>query len=161
MVMSTDFYDTMTPNWSITMAKQYNKDIMTEEEEKYYKGFNKVDNNPKTQVALSKPRISDVPPVALFALGAAMTDGASKYGRYNYRDTSATASVFYDAIQRHLNDWYNGENYAHDSKVHHLGHIMASCAILIDAELHGTFIDDRDTRKSESISRNKTWIKND
>jgi hypothetical protein len=120
-----------------------------------------IDNNPKTLVALSKPRLSDVPPVALFALGAAMSDGASKYGRYNYRDTSATASIFYDAIVRHLADWYNGEDYADDSKVHHLGHIMASCAILMDSELHGTFKDDRDKRKSTSISRNKTWIKND
>jgi len=119
-----------------------------------------VDNNPKTLVALSKPRLSDVPPVALFALGAAMSDGASKYGRFNYRDTSVTSSVFYDAIARHLVDWYNGEDYAHDSHVHHLGHIMASCAILLDGELHGTLNDDRDMRKPESIARNPTWKSN-
>jgi hypothetical protein len=153
-----DFYDLMTPHWSNEMAKQYNIEA---DEEEYYKSMQVTDNNPKTLVALDKPRISDVPPVALFAMGAAMSDGASKYGRYNYRDTSATASVFYDAIQRHLNDWYNGEDYADDSKVHHLGHIMASCAILMDSELHGTFKDDRDKRKPTSISRNKTWIKND
>jgi hypothetical protein len=136
-----------------------------EELEFFYKGEriilaqSPVDNNPKTLVALSKPKLSDVPPVALFALGAAMSDGASKYGRYNYRDTSATASVFYDAIQRHLVDWYNGEDFAHDSNVNHLGHIMASCAILLDAELNNSFVDDRDKRHPESIARNKTWMK--
>jgi len=104
------------------------------------------DNNPKTAVAATKPKLSDVPTVALFALGAAMSDGASKYGRYNYRDTNVTASVFYDAMMRHLTAWYNGEDHAPDSKVHHLGHIMASCAIALDAELHAKFNDDRDAR---------------
>jgi hypothetical protein len=117
-----------------------------------------VDNNPKTLAALKKARVSDVPPVALFALGAAMSDGADKYGRFNYRDTSATASVFYDAILRHLVDWYNGEDYAHDSKVHHLAHIMASCAILLDTMRNGNFNDDRDVRQPESIARNpQNW----
>jgi hypothetical protein len=116
-----------------------------------------IDNNLKTLAAISKPRLSDVPPVSLFALGAAMSDGANKYGRFNWRDTGTTASVFYDAMMRHLADWYNGEDFANDSKVNHLGHIMASCAILLDSELHGNFNDDRDKRKSDSISRNETW----
>jgi hypothetical protein len=113
-----------------------------------------ADNNPKTLAALSKPRLSDIPPVAMFAMGAAMSDGATKYGRYNWRDTSATASIFYDAISRHLIDWYNGEDYAHDSKIHHLGHIMASCAILLDSMRNGNFNDDRDKRDPSSIARN-------
>lgn len=117
-----------------------------------------VDGNLKTAAAQNKPRLSDVPPVALFALGAAMSDGKDKYGRYNWRETGTTASVFYDAIHRHLADWYNGEDYANDSGVNHLGHIMASCAILLDSELHGSMNDDRDKSKPDSISRNKTWM---
>jgi len=116
-----------------------------------------VDSNPKTLAALSKPKLSDVPPVALFGLGAAMSDGAVKYGRFNWRDTEASASVFYDAMMRHLADWYNGEDFADDSKIHHLAHLMASCAIVLDAELHGKLKDDRDKRKPNSISRNPTW----
>jgi hypothetical protein len=155
-----DFYDAMTPKWSNAMAKQYNIEA---DEEEYYKGFkgmdiNKlVDTNLKTAAAQGKPKLSDVPPVALFALGAAMSDGASKYGRYNWRETGTTASVFYDAMHRHLADWYNGEDFAHDSKVNHLAHIMASCAILLDSELHSSMNDDRDKSKSESIARNETW----
>jgi hypothetical protein len=41
---SNDFYDQMTPIWSNEMAKQYNKDVMTEEEENYFKGFNGMTN---------------------------------------------------------------------------------------------------------------------
>lgn len=42
--MSIDFYDVMAPVWSNAMAKQYNKDVMTEEEENYFKGFNGMTN---------------------------------------------------------------------------------------------------------------------
>jgi len=148
----------------ITDIKKYQDKIHQNENEDYFlnkAGRGLVDNNPKTRVASSKAKMSDIPPVALFALGAAMSDGAVKYGRYNWRDTASTASVFYDAINRHLADWYNGEDYADDSKINHLAHIMASCAILLDAQLHGNLNDDRDKRKSDSISRNPTWKKKD
>ena len=115
---------------------------------------NLPDSNLKTIAAQGKPRLSDVPPVSLFALGAAMSDGAGKYGRFNWRNTGTTASVFYDAMIRHLTDWYNGEDYAEDSKVSHLGHIMASCAILLDSTAHGILNDDRDKSKPDSVSRN-------
>jgi hypothetical protein len=128
----------------------------TQRNEKMLEAINKpVDSNLKTLAAIGKPKLSDVPPVSLFALGAAMSNGAEKYGRFNWRDTGTTASVFYDAIMRHLVDYYNGESYAHDSKVHHLAHIMASCAILLDSELHGNLNDDRAMKPS--VSRNPTW----
>jgi hypothetical protein len=148
MTADIDYYDQMARklNFSDSLAKQYNADA--NEDSKV------TDNNPKTLAALSKPRLSAVPPVGLFALGAAMSDGADKYGKFNWRDTSVTASVFYDAMMRHLVDWYNGEDYAHDSKINHLGHIMASCAIILDAMRNGNFRDDRDTRDIESIARN-------
>lgn len=104
------------------------------------------DANLKTQAAIGKPVVSSVPPIALLALGAAMQDGVNKYGRFNWRGTGVTATVFYDAIHRHLAAWYSGENYVPDSKVHHLAHIMASCAILLDAELHSVLNDDRDLK---------------
>ena len=118
-----------------------------------------VDNNKKTAVALNKPRISDVPPVAMFAMGAAMSDGAAKYGRYNWRDDGATVSVFVDAMTRHLLDYWNGEDFAHDSRVHHLAHLMAGGAILLDAALHGKLNDDRGLHKPEGISRLESYWK--
>jgi len=101
------------------------------------------DQNLKTAAARGKPTLSAVPPVAFFALGAAMQNGANKYGVGNYLQTGATASVFYDAMSRHLNQWYQGEDVDKDSGVHHLGHLMASCAILLACEREGVLNDDR------------------
>jgi hypothetical protein len=105
-----------------------------------------IDNNVKTAAAISKPRTSAVPPKAILALGAAMQDGANKYGLFNWRETSVSATVFYDAIMRHMLAWYSGEDDAPDSKQSHLAHIMANCAILLDAPDAGVFKDDRNKK---------------
>ena len=102
-----------------------------------------ADNNLKTAAAVKKPRISAVPPISLLAMGAAMQDGADKYGLFNWRDSAVTSTVFYDAIMRHLIAWYSGERNAPDSGVHHLAHVMAGCAIILDAEINGVLNDDR------------------
>ena len=117
-----------------------------------------ADNNVKTAAAAGKPTLSAVPPVAIIALGAAMQDGANKYGKFNWRTTAVTASVFYDALHRHLLDWYNGEDFAPDSKIHHLAHLMAGCAIILDAIAAGVFKDDRDKTYPKSVSRDCTNI---
>jgi len=117
-----------------------------------------ADNNVKTAAAVGKPQMSAVPPTALFALGAAMQNGADKYGKFNWRGTAVTASVFYDAMLRHLTAWYAGEDHAQDSKVHHLGHLMAGCAIILDAEAHKVFNDDRDLKHVIVPSKGQ-WIK--
>lgn len=101
------------------------------------------DNNVKTAAAVNKPKMSAVPTTALLQLGEAMQNGADKYGRFNWRSTTVSATVFYDAIQRHLLEWYEGIDRASDSNVHHLAHIMANCAIILDSEKYKVFSDDR------------------
>lgn len=121
------------------------------------------DANLKTAAALGKPTITAIPPVAIFAMGAAMQDGVNKYEKYNWRNAGATTSVFVDAMSRHLLAYYGGENYASDSKIHHLAHLMAGCAILLDAELHGKLNDDRlaGNLKPEIIKQFMNLIKKD
>lgn len=51
--------------------------------------------------------------------------------------------TYLGAIRRHLDDFLEGENLAPDSGVHHLGHIAANCGILLDADKHGTLVDNR------------------
>jgi hypothetical protein len=41
--------------------------------------------------------------------------------------------------------WFDGEEVASDSGVHHLGHAMACLAILLDAQETGNLVDDRPT----------------
>lgn len=101
------------------------------------------DDNPKTVMGLKKPSLRSIPPIALLHLGKAMENGAAKYGRFNWRDRRVTSSVYYDAIQRHMLSWWDGEQTAADSGCHHLAHVMACCAILLDAEAHGNLNDDR------------------
>lgn len=113
-----------------------------------------VDNNASTVAALGKLKLSNVPPNVLFGIGEAMNDGAKKYGRYNWRKTDVTASVFYDKLVRHLLDWYSGEDVATDSKIHHLKHLIADAGIVLDAIDCNVFIDDRD---KEGPRATKAW----
>jgi hypothetical protein len=101
------------------------------------------DDNPKTAQGIKKPAMSPVPPLALLHLMRAMADGRRKYGLMNWREKPITVSTYYDAAMRHLLSWYEGEERAEDSGVHHLGHVMANMAIILDAEAQGVLNDDR------------------
>lgn len=83
-------------------------------------------------------------PASATALGSlGLLDGCGKYGRQNYREFGVLASVYVAAAKRHLDAWYEGEDFAADSGVPHLGHALACLAILVDAEAVGELIDDR------------------
>lgn len=101
------------------------------------------DNNPKTRVGATKLPLHLVPPVAIAHLAAAMADGATKYYPYNWRDEPISATVYYGAAMRHMAAWYDGEDKASDSGVHHLAHAMTCFAIALDAMASGKFVDDR------------------
>lgn len=101
------------------------------------------DDNPKTALGTAKPSLSVIPPVALFHMGQAMQDGKAKYGLMNWREHKVSSSIYYDAAMRHLMAWWDGENRASDSGVHHLAHAMACLGIILDAEATGQLNDDR------------------
>lgn len=101
------------------------------------------DDNPKTAIGISKAPLHFIPPVALVHLGLAMENGGAKYGLMNWRERTVSTSVYYDAIFRHLMAWWDGEDAAPDSGVHHLGHVMACCAIILDAAETTRLNDDR------------------
>lgn len=101
------------------------------------------DTNPKSRVGITKPSMNAIPAAALLHLGAAMDDGKKKYGLFNWREHSVACSVYEDAIWRHLLAWRDGEDVARDSGRHHLAHVMACCAILLDAKETNNLIDDR------------------
>jgi len=101
------------------------------------------DDNPKTAVGMTKPSTCRIPPVALLQLGAVMALGARKYGPFNWREKRVTTSVYADAIMRHFLAYLDGETADPESGEHPLAHVMACCAILIDAESLNTLNDDR------------------
>lgn len=99
--------------------------------------------NPKDLVGLKKTQVGLLPAAGVIYGAAAMENGAAKYGPYNWRDKHVKMTIYLDAIMRHVLALLDGENDAPDSKVPHLGHIIACAAILADATEGGFLIDDR------------------
>jgi hypothetical protein len=105
--------------------------------------------NPKDLVGNTKVSLSKLPVIAVAHGAMAMMDGADKYGPFNWRDKAVVASIYVDAAMRHLQCWFEGQEQATDSKVHHLGHAIACCAILLDAQAKGKLLDDRPKDKED------------
>jgi len=101
------------------------------------------DSNPKTKYGITKPALGLIPLAALQAASGAHALGAAKYGPWNWREHSVAASVYVNAILRHLKAWQECSDTDTESGVSHLGHVMACCGILLDAQACGTLVDDR------------------
>ena len=101
------------------------------------------DTNPKDGIGATKLPLHLVPATALAVAALAHLDGATKYGAWNWRRAGVRASIYLDAVHRHLARWTNGETHDPDSGVHHLGHALACINILLDAEAAGMLTDDR------------------
>ena len=110
-----------------------------------------VSTNPKDLLGEKKISITKLPPVAILHGSAAMVNGADKYGPYNWRENDVVSHIYIDAAMRHLMEWWEGEETASDSGVNHLGHAIACCAILLDAQANGNLIDDIPINKKKPI----------
>lgn len=103
----------------------------------------KLGSNPKDSIGSLKVAISRFPMAGLIHGSHGMMDGAEKYGPFNWRENKVVAHIYVDAAIRHIINWFEGQETAKDSEVHHLGHAIACCAILLDAQETGNLIDDR------------------
>lgn len=101
------------------------------------------ETNPKAAFGDDRVPLSTVPATVMAELGVALLEGAFKYGRHNYRVAGCRASTYYDAMQRHLMKWWEGEDIDPDSGMHHLVKAMASATVLRDAMIQGLVTDDR------------------
>lgn len=105
---------------------------------------NATTTNPKDLLGAKKVSLTKLPAVAVLHASHAMMDGARKYGPYNWREKEVSAAIYIDAAKRHLDAWFDSrEETAPDSGVHHLGHAIACCAIILDALETGNLVDDR------------------
>jgi len=102
--------------------------------------------NPKDLVGVRKAPMSTVPATVLAEIGVAMLEGASKYGRDNYRAAGVRGSVYYDGAMRHLMAWWEGEDIDPDSGMSHVTKAITSLVVLRDAMMQGKFTDDRPPR---------------
>lgn len=107
------------------------------------KGPTTKPTNPKDAIGSRKAGVSNVPAQVVAELGLAMLEGAAKYGRHNYRVAGVRASVYYDAAQRHLMAWWEGEDVDPESGLPHVVKAMACLAVLRDAQINNKLSDDR------------------
>lgn len=114
------------------------------------------DTNPKDAIGISKAPMSTVSAAVLAEVGVAMLEGASKYGRHNYRAAGVRGSVYYDATMRHLMSWWEGEDTDPDSGMSHVTKAITSLVVLRDAMIQGMCTDDRPPRSAEFYARLNT-----
>jgi hypothetical protein len=101
------------------------------------------DTNPKDSIGSGKLPLH-LWPASATALGSlGLLEGMKKYGRSNWREAGVRATIYIDAIQRHLFAYAEGEDQDPDSGLSHLAHALAGIAILVDAGAAGKLTDDR------------------
>ena len=99
--------------------------------------------NPKDALGVRKVPFSTLSGPVLAAMGNAMLEGALKYGRHNYRVIGVKASVYFDAFNRHIWAWWEGEDIDPESGKSHLVKALTCLLVLVDAAWRGKMIDDR------------------
>lgn len=99
--------------------------------------------NPKDAIGAGKLPLELVPDTLRVYAALAFFEGASKYGRFNWRVAGVRASIYRAALDRHLAKWWNGEDADPHTGVPHLASVIACAGILLDADLCGKLTDDR------------------
>ncbi len=106
--------------------------------------------NPKDAAAQTRVPMHLFPAVGAIYGAMACRDGAEKYGPYNWRERAISLVWYLGAMDRHLKALLDGEDNASDSGLPHLAHVVATAAILLDAQEAGALIDDRPKRSANA-----------
>lgn len=99
--------------------------------------------NPKDHIGSDKLPFHLWPETATIMGAMGLLDGALKYGRSNWRVAGVRGSIYYDALRRHANALFEGEDIDPDSGLPHEAHALACLAIIVDAKAAGKYVDDR------------------
>jgi hypothetical protein len=100
-------------------------------------------SNPKDIVGSTKLSLSIVPDTLQICAAMAFLEGALKYGRFNWRVVGVRATIYLDALKRHIAKWENGQDRDKLTTVHHLDNAIACLGIIRDAMIYGKLEDDR------------------
>lgn len=82
-----------------------------------------------------KPQYGLLPPLALKATAEILTFGAEKYEPNNWKHVPDSKRRYFDALQRHLWDWKNGEQNDPESGKNHLAHAMCCLMFLYEHDV--------------------------
>ena len=103
--------------------------------------------NPKDAIASDKVPLHLVPASFKAYTALALAEGMMKYGAWNWRAAGVRASVYVSALQRHIDKWFNGEEFDPKTGVPHLANAAACLAVLIDSKTQQNMTDDRPPRQ--------------
>lgn len=116
--------------------------------------LNSKPSNPKDTLGIQRvPSFSVIPRQVVAEVGLALLEGACKYGRHNYRVAGVRASVYMDAVDRHISAFWEGQDIDPDSGLSHVTKAIAGLVVLRDSMIQGNWVDDR-----PPIVRNPNWI---
>lgn len=88
-----------------------------------------------------KPDFTSIPQEAILEIAKTFTHGKDKYGQFNY--SNGTNYLRYiAAAQRHINQWLRGED-IDESNTNHLANAAASLMMVLDNQITGVGVDDR------------------
>lgn len=99
--------------------------------------------NPKDAAAFDKAPLHLVPASFKAYTAMALAEGAMKYGAWNWRAAGVRSSVYVSALNRHIDKWFNGEEFDPETGVPHLANAAACLAVLIDSKTQMNLTDDR------------------
>lgn len=99
--------------------------------------------NPKDSIGATKIPLHLVPTTAIALAALAHHNGRGKYGAWNWRIAGVRASIYLDALFRHVSRWIHGEEVDPEDGVPNLGGALACLNIIIDARACGKLVDDR------------------
>ena len=76
-----------------------------------------------------------LPPLALEETVKVLTFGAQKYERDNWQKVPDSKRRYFDAMQRHVWAWKQGEQMDPESGIHHLAHAMCCLMFLYEHDV--------------------------
>jgi hypothetical protein len=76
-----------------------------------------------------------LPPLALKEVVKVLTFGAQKYERDNWQKVPDSKRRYFDALQRHVWSWKEGEQLDAESGIHHLAHAMCCLMFLYEHDI--------------------------
>lgn len=103
----------------------------------------KPEHTKKSGPGSKKAPLGLIPLGPLYEVAEVFRLGAEKYGRFEYANSVAPASMYTDACRRHIYAWIGGEETDVESGRSHLAHAIADLLILMVAERQGSLDDDR------------------
>lgn len=99
--------------------------------------------NPKDGIGITKVPLHLVSGIVKAYQAIAHYLGNVKYGAWNWRAGGARASVYVSAMNRHMDRWWDGEEFDPVDGTPHLANAMCCLNILIESKELGVLNDDR------------------